>query len=242
MNLDKEISIDAFLGGRIHLKQYKKGYRATSDSVLLSAGVRACAGDSVLDVGTAGGVILFCMAQRLKDLKLTGVDIQEDLLELAKENARENNINADFIHTDIFDKNSPLNGRQFHHVVTNPPFYDEPKERESVQQNIAFKAQQPIGVWVKKCLKYVRPKGTLTIIHRPQALFEILEVLEKSALGAIEIIPIQSMPQKPANRIIVRGILNSKKPLVILPPLITHTEQGSYTQQAESILRENGTF
>ena len=80
-----KVTIDNFLGGKIQLKQSVLGYRATSDSVLLASAVLAKDGQSVLDVGCASGIVSFCLNARIENLKITGVDVQEDLIALAKE-------------------------------------------------------------------------------------------------------------------------------------------------------------
>ena len=55
------ITIDDFLGGKIKLAQEKEGYRVTSDSVLLASAVQVKENETVLDVGTGNGVVLFCL-------------------------------------------------------------------------------------------------------------------------------------------------------------------------------------
>ena len=47
-------------------------------------------GDTILDVGSGTGAISLCLATRLKDVKITGVDIQKDLVELSNKSAKEN--------------------------------------------------------------------------------------------------------------------------------------------------------
>lgn len=79
-----DTTIDDFLGGRVRLKQPAKGLRATSDSVLVAAAVPAQSGETILDVGTGNGVIAACLNARVAGLTLTGLDIQEDLLALAR--------------------------------------------------------------------------------------------------------------------------------------------------------------
>ena len=43
-----DFSIDEFLGGKLKIKQPKKGYRAGIDPVLLAASVNASKGDNIL--------------------------------------------------------------------------------------------------------------------------------------------------------------------------------------------------
>lgn len=232
-----DISKNDFLEGKIKLLQYKTGYRVTSDSVFVSSAVQAKSGETILDVGTGTGIILFCLGYRIPHLKMTGIDIQSDLLELASQNNTLNQQDIEWIQEDIATKKSLIHGRQFHHVVTNPPFYRENIIRQNKQTAMAFHQSLDLEMWIRYCIKHIRPKGTFTLIHRPEALPEILSILGKTVLGGIEIIPIHSKTTQEANRIIIRGVLGSKKQLTIHPPFITHTSENKYTNQAEDILR-----
>ena len=229
-------TLDSFLGGKVRLYQDPQGLRATSDAVLLAAAVQAHPAESILDVGVGNGAVSLCLSARVPDLALTGIDCQPDLLTRAEENARLNGATLTPVLADITQRPSPLHGRQFHHVVTNPPFYDEAHLRHHPQTATAYHQAVPIADWLAFCLRHIRAKGTLTLIHRPEALPEILSALN-NRLGSIEIIPIQSKSATPAKRIIVRGRMNSRKPLILHPPLTMHTLSGHRTQTAERILR-----
>lgn len=236
------VTEDLFLGGLVRLRQDKNGLRATSDSVLAAAAVRAKTGDSVLDVGTGNGVILFCLNARVPHLNLTGVELQERLCQTAKENALLNNAAAEIIQADISRRVIELHGRQFHHVVSNPPFYTEEFERQSPQTALAYHEKTSLNDWLSFCVRHVRPKGGLTLIHRPEALADILAFLSHTAIGALEIIPIQSKEGENARRIIVRGKLGSKQKLSIFPALVMHDPNGSRSMTAENILRNGMGF
>ena len=130
-----------------------------------------------------------------------------------------------------------MKGKSFHHVVTNPPFYDTTgKARKNEEQALAYTATFDLKKWLEYCLKHVRAKGSLTLIHRPECLEEILSVLTKK-LGAIQIIPILSKADTNAKRIIVRGVLGSSKPMTICPAIVMHTHTEKPSQVANSILR-----
>lgn len=232
---------DNFLGGRIRLKQFSSGYRATSDSVLLAAAVDAKVGESVLDVGAGNGVVALCVAARVGRLDLTGIEIQSKLADLAKENALINNLPMRIVCQDIAQKQDALHGQQYHHVITNPPFYTETCQRDDKQQKIAFSQQIPMDVWIRYCLKHLRPKGVFTMIHRIEALPSILSVLN-NCLGALEVIPIQSKANKSGQRMIVRGVLGSKRRFELKPAFIMHNSNGKYTMRAENILRNAKTL
>ena len=229
-------STDAFLGGKIKLKQKINGLRATSDSVLVAAAVQAKPNETILDVGAGNGVIGLCISARVP-IKLTALEIQEDLVSLIEENALLNDKKITVIRNDIFQAEDPLKGQTFDHVVTNPPFYDSTGEsRKNTEQALSYTANFDLKRWLEYCLKHLRAKGSFTMIHRPECLSAILPVLTKK-LGGIQIIPIMSKVNTCAKRIIIRGFLGSAKPLTLCPPIIMHTQAQKPSQKANSILR-----
>ena len=231
-----EYTIDKFLGGKVLLKQSKDGLRATSDAILLAALVPIKKGDTVLDVGAGNGVIGCCVNARCS-CKVTSVEIQENLCTLIKENALTNNCQNSLIQHNILSSGDPLKGKLFHHVVTNPPFYENSKNtRKNSEQKKAYVTDFDLEKWLDYCLKHLRAKGSFNLIHRPEMLTKILPILAKK-LGNIEIYPIVSKEGENANRILVRGFLNKKGPLVLHSPLIMHKKNGKPTEFAEKILR-----
>ena len=80
---DPELTHDGFLGGRLHLWQPRRGYRAGVDPVLLAASVPAQAGQSVLDLGCGAGAAMLCLGVRVPGLDLNGLEVQPDYAALA---------------------------------------------------------------------------------------------------------------------------------------------------------------
>ncbi len=227
---------DKFLGDKVILKQSLKGLRATSDSVLLAALVPVKKGQSVLDVGAGNGVIGCCINARTSCL-VSAIEIQDNLCALIKENAQLNNQEIDVIQHDLFATKDPIKGKLFHHIVTNPPFYETSKNtRKNPEQRKAYVSDFDLEKWLNYCLKHLRAKGSFSIIHRPEILGKILPILEKK-LGNIEIFPVVSKEGEKAKRILIRGFLNKKNPLILHSPLIMHTKDNKRTESAEKILR-----
>ena len=232
----ENVTTDDFLNGKIKLRQSVKGLRATSDSVLVAAAVKAKNKDSVLDVGAGNGIIGLCISARVP-VQITALEIQENLVQLIQENAALNDRRITVIRTDLFQRTDPLKNKQFHHVVTNPPFYDTTgKSRSNKEQATAYAANFNLDKWLIYCLKHLRAKGTFTMIHRPEMLGQIMMLLEQK-LGAIEIMPVYSKVGQPAKRVIIRGVLGSHKPTQILPGIVLHTQTNKPTPSATRVLR-----
>src|SRR5882762_7446370 len=97
----REFTEDAFLGGRLRLRQPRSGHRAGHDAMLLAAATSARSGDRVVDFGAGVGAAGLAVAKRVAGLKLVLVEIDEVLAELARGNAASNAIAADVIVLDV---------------------------------------------------------------------------------------------------------------------------------------------
>ena len=73
----------------------------------------------VLDIGTGSGAIAISIAKNSL-AKVTALDISKQALEIAEQNAKENQVKLEFVHSDIF-KGLKKN-RKFDIIVSNPPY------------------------------------------------------------------------------------------------------------------------
>ena len=118
------VTEDGFLGGRLRIRQPKRGYRAGMDPVLLAAAVEARAGERALELGCGVGVALLCLLHRVPGLHGTGVERQGDLAALAEVNARANGAAARIVTADVAALPAALKVESFDHVLMNPPFFE----------------------------------------------------------------------------------------------------------------------
>ena len=89
-------------------------------------------GKEIMDIGTGSGCIAISLAKNLSNAKLTALDISSDALEIARENARINNVDIEFVNTDIFEYKSR---KKYDIIVSNPPYVLE-SEKEFMNQNV----------------------------------------------------------------------------------------------------------
>ncbi len=75
-------------------------------------------GSRVLDVGTGSGAVALALADERPDLRVTGADVSEPALALARENAARLGLRVVFVHAHLLD-NVP---DEFDAVLSNPPY------------------------------------------------------------------------------------------------------------------------
>src|SRR5882757_1796667 len=131
-----DITEDAFLGGQLLLKQKRSGHRAGHDAILLAAATEARAGDRVVDLGAGIGTAGLALARRVTGIKLSLVEIDPELAELARANAAANAISAEAIVLDVTADAQAfaaygLVSDGVDIVMMNPPFNDPARHRGS---------------------------------------------------------------------------------------------------------------
>ncbi len=238
-------SNDYLLNKKIKIFQPLNGYRASTDAILLSSMVtQVKQGNKILDVGSGTGPISLCLAERFKNLspEIFGIDIQNELVELANLSAKENNFNfLQFINADI-RHNVPLKNCSFQHVITNPPYTDHdlpsPNPSKATAHNML---DFSLTEWLKFCIKMTAPFGFFYIINRAEALNEIISTLY-GKMGNMKIIPLFSKNNQNAKRVIVIAQKDSKAPTLIYKGITLHLENGNYSPEAEAILRHGKSF
>ena len=177
-SMERPVTEDALLGGRVRLLQPARRYRVDVAAVLLAAAVDAAPGDRVLDLGAGVAAVGLCMAARLAGCTIVGVELQAALAELAERNAALNGMSAR-VRTIVHDLARPLppDLGPFDHVVTNPPYLAAAVADPSPDASKALatvESSADLARWLAVATGAAKSAGSLLIIHRSDRLAEIV--------------------------------------------------------------------
>lgn len=227
---------DALLDGRVRLRQPRRGYRVAVDAVLLAAATSPPPGGRVLDLGAGVGAVGLCLAARIRDCRVVGVELQPALADLAAHNADANGM-ADRIEVVVHDIARPLPGMlgKFDCVATNPPYLAAAVADPSPDPGKALatvESSADLARWLRVATGALEPAGTLTIIHRNDRLDEIASHLVGLGWGDVTV---KHLP--PAARVLIRARRSEYLQRHDSPALTLHRPEGGYTEAAEAILR-----
>ncbi|MBP6986561.1 MAG: methyltransferase domain-containing protein [Alphaproteobacteria bacterium] len=236
---ESSLIIDKYLDGRIYICQPQKGYRAGIDAILLAAAVSPKKSHKVLDVGTGVGTVMLAIASYFPQTQFAGLEIQQELVTLAAENIKRNHQekNVQIFQGSILSPPDELLPNTFDHVVTNPPYFNFGATTEDLKKTIS-RHEQNIGIesWIQACIRMVKPRGYLTMIHRAERLDEILKNLTPKT-GDIKIFPLWPQKNQAAKLVLIQARKSVNTPCQMLSGLCLHNEDKAYTQKADDIFR-----
>ena len=229
-----ECTEDAFLGGRLRLRQLKAGHRA---------------GHRVVDFGAGVGAAGLALAHRVASVDIVLVEIDPTLAALARSNAAANDIAADVIVLDVESgaesfAAAGLPPDSVDVVLMNPPFNDAARHRASpdaARASAHVASGGTLANWIHAARRILKSGGVLTLIWRADGIAEVLAALDRG-FGSLAILPVHGEAGAPAIRMLVRAVKGGRAPTRILSSLMLNDESGLPNKQVQEILAGNGAL
>ena len=113
---------------------------------------------SMLEIGTGSGAIVIALAKNLDNIKIDAIDILKDVLKIAEQNAKLNNVEINFFQSDIFENVTD----KYDLIISNPPYisqtdYEElPVEIKDFEPKSALQAMNNGLYFYNEILKYAK--------------------------------------------------------------------------------------
>ena len=234
-----EVTHDNLLGKQVQIVQPKTGYRVGSDAILIAASLPAQVG-KILDLGAGVGGISLCIAKRLESSQIMAIEIDRTTADLARYNAVLNGVSqrVKVVCGDIASMPSDMAG-SFDHVVSNPPYHhsDGTKSQNRARRVAHMGADTSLRDWVNAAVWAAKPRGRVSFICRADRLVELFVLFESFGASEAIVFPIWPRSGAPASRLIIEIRKGVTGPTAILPGLVVHNEDGSFTTKAKRIMK-----
>ncbi len=207
-----------------------------TDAMLLGSLVEAENPSSILDIGTGTGVIALMLAQRFENTNVSGLEIDEEACQEAKQNFEQstwkNRLEA--IHGDVLKIEFEA---RFELIVSNPPYYENSLISENERTSRAKHAEfLPIDQLLRKVASILTENGSFWVIvpsENAQTWMNEAEQNQLSLHTSIAIIGKEGQSEKRRIMAFSRG----EKPFKSAS-LTIRTIDGNYTPEYIELTKE----
>jgi len=234
---------DVLLDGRLTVMQKAKGYRFSLDALLLSHFVRLKKGHRVVDIGTGSGVIALVLAYRFPDAHIIGVEVQEELADMARRNVAVNHLTdrVGISHGDIREIRTMYSPDSFDVAVFNPPYRKLNSGRVNPHRERAIARHEIKGSlsdFMESARILLKDGGAVYAIYPAKRGTELLFQMRRALLEPKKIRMVHSRLSSDAEFILVEGVKRGGEELTIMAPLFIYGENRRYSQEMAGIFNE----
>ena len=233
-----DVTTDTFFDGKITVRQTRLGYRYSIDAVILAGHARPRKGDRLVDLGTGCGIVPLIIASRHTGVDMIGVEIQEDLAGMARENVQANRFEKqieilcmDMKALDINIIQGPVDM-----VLSNPPFHRMSSGRINPNSQRAVARHEikiTIGEVTATAGRLLRTGGDFLCIYPVDRLVALLANMRSSLIEPKYIRLVQSNATSQARLVLVQGKKRGNPGLSAAVPLVIYEQDGQYSDEMQ---------
>lgn len=179
----------------------------------------------------------------LTDSNIIGVELQKEIYNLAVQSVKINNLEdrITLLNMNVLDIFNVYETDSFDLITCNPPYF-RVNEFSNLNNNmIKSIARHEIEIKLEDICriskKLLKNNGSLVLVHRTDRLSEIINLLLKYNLQPKRIRFLYPKEQENSNLVLIDARKNGKIGLKVLPPLICHNMDGSYTKEVLDMFR-----
>lgn len=206
------------------------------DAILLTSFAKVKRDEVLLDLGTGTGIIPILMQAKTKGKHFTGIDVQEESVEMANRSVtmnKQENI-VDIRCVDIKEVAKHFKAATFDVVTSNPPYMTDnhglvnPDMPKAIARHEILCSLEDVVAAADYALK---PNGRMYMVHRPFRLVDIITTLTAHKLEPKRIQFVYPYVNKEPNMVLIEAIKGAKRRVTVEEPLIVYKEPGKYTDE-----------
>ena len=220
--------------------QKKKGFCFGMDAVLLSGFAQVKEGEMAVDLGTGTGIIPILLEAKTKGRHFTGLEIQEEVAEMANRSVRLNHLEdrVDIVRGDIKEASRLFGKASFDVVTSNPPYMNDnhglknPDLLKAIARHEVFCTLDDV---CREASLLLKTGGRFYMVHRPHRLAEIITALKNYKLEPKRMKLVHPFIDKDANMVLIEAVRGGKSMMKVEAPIIVYQKPGVYTQEIYDI-------
>lgn len=236
--------VNDLLGFNLKIVQDTDYFNFSLDSVLLYNFINFKKNMNIIDI-CSGNCPIPLMISTKVDNKIYAVEIQKEIYELGKESIELNNLQdkIELLNMDAKELTSKFETDTFDLMTCNPPYFKINENSKKNDNSIKSIARHEIMINIEDIIKLSRKllknNGSLVLVHRPDRLSEIINIMNENNLSIKRIQFIYPKEDCDSNMILIEATKNGKNALKVLPPIIIHDENGEYKDDIKKIFINN---
>lgn len=238
---DDEVVDDLQLKG-LNLIQKKDGFKFGIDAVLLSDFACVKNKHKVIDLCTGTGIIPFLIYGKYEPQSVYGLEIQDDMVEMAKRSVKLNSLEEKvfFLNEDLKNIEFLKYLEKFDVVTVNPPYklnnagIINPNDKLAIARHEILCNLEDV---ISASRVLLKDNGRLFMIHRPERLADIFTLMRKYKIEPKRVRMIHPKMGKAPNIVLVEGQRDGGAYLKWEAPLYVYDDNGNYTKEIDSIYR-----
>ena len=221
----------------LKILQKKDGFCFGMDSVLIANFAKISRKNAIVaDLGTGTGIISILVAGKQNPEKVCAVEIQEELVDMAKRSVKYNDLEnkIDIINADIVGISKGNFNKKFDYVISNPPYKKlntgliNDNQKKLISRHEVKCTLKDV---VNEASKLLKDKGVFYMVHRPDRLCDIFNAMRENKVEPKEIQLVHSHLEDEANLVLIKGVKCGNTSLKVLKPLIVYNENNEYTEE-----------
>ena len=189
---------------------------------------------NILDIGCGNAPIPLILSTKT-NAKITGIEIQKSVHDLAVESIKINNKEDQItiINEDVneFYKNEETD--KYDVITCNPPFFKYIESSNINKNDYKTIARHEVKLNLNQLFtiarKLLKNNGVIAIVHRPERFLDVVMEMKQNNIEPKRVQFIYPKPNMEANIMLIEGTKNGNPGLKILPPIYSHKENGEYT-------------
>lgn len=220
----------------LHLIQNPSWFCFGMDAVLLSAFAQVKEGQKCLDLGCGNGIIPILLSGRTQGKHFTGLEIQEDIAEMARRSVQYNELEekVKIIQGDIKEATSIFEAASFDVITSNPPYLTQSHGLTNEADHKAIARHElccDLEDVIKAAAKLLKPTGRFFMVHRPFRLAEIISLMVSYRLEPKRMRLVYPYVDKEPNMVLIEGVRGGNPRIQVESPLIVYEKENVYTQE-----------
>lgn len=233
-------TLDDLQIGNIYVIQKKDAFRFGVDAVLLANYSKIKNNSTVVDLCSGTGIIPFILAGKTKAKSITGLEIQEEIVEMACRSVTYNNLEdkVNFVQGDLKSLEVLSKLPKADIVTVNPPYKLEKSGIINSDDKNAI-ARHEICCNLEDVIKaskfILKDNGKLFMVHRPERMADIFYLMRKYKIEPKNVRLVYPNIKKAPNIVLIEGCKGGGAFLKWEVPLYVYNEDGTYTDEIERI-------